>query len=130
VVSCGSRTSCCGRSPTPRCAPHRCCGRTSASRISTKPSARTRRESGALDVSRSTLDLERRTVTALVYAVVVVAAIVAPSPTFAILVGVLAALGYLELRALFRHRTYQPWLVGILFVFAFIVVHTYSTSPG
>ena len=83
-----------------------------------------------MDVSRSTLDLERRTVTALVYAVVVVAAIVAPPPTFAILVGFLAALGYLELRALFHRRSYQPWLVGILFVFAFIVVHTYAASPG
>lgn len=80
-----------------------------------------------MDASRS-IELERRTVTALVYAVVVVAAIVAPSPTFAVLVGFLAALGYLELRALFRYRTYQPWLVGILFVLGFIVIHTYATS--
>src|ERR1700704_2924761 len=56
-------------------------------------------------------DLERRTGTALVYGVVVLAALFAPSPTFAVLVGVLAVLAYLELRALFRHRSYQPWLV-------------------
>src|SRR5438876_759054 len=54
--------------------------------------------SGALDVSpprMSTADLERRTATALVYAVVVLAALFAPSPTFVVLVAILAALGYL-----------------------------------
>ena len=51
-------------------------------------------------------DLERRTVTALVYAVVVLAALFAPSPIFALLIAILAVLGYMELRALFRHRTY------------------------
>ncbi|TMC04494.1 MAG: phosphatidate cytidylyltransferase [Chloroflexi bacterium] len=44
-------------------------------------------------------DLERRTGTALVYGVVVLAALFAPWPTFAILVAILAALGYLELGA-------------------------------
>jgi len=44
-------------------------------------------------------DLERRTVTALVYAVVVLAALFAPSPIFAVLVAILAALGYIELRS-------------------------------
>jgi phosphatidate cytidylyltransferase len=71
-------------------------------------------------------DLERRTVTALVYAVVVLAALFAPSPTFAVLVGVLALLGYLELRGLFRHRPYQPWLVGVLFVLLFVVAHVFA----
>ena len=61
-------------------------------------------------------DLERRTVTALVYGVVVLAALFAPYPTFAVLVAVLAVLGYVELRALFRYRSYQPWLVGVVFV--------------
>jgi phosphatidate cytidylyltransferase len=76
-------------------------------------------------------DLERRTVTALVYGVVVLAALFAPSPTFAVLVGVLAVLAYLELRALFRHRSYQPWLVGVVFVVLFIVAHLYGAgSPG
>ncbi|MEP6694151.1 MAG: phosphatidate cytidylyltransferase [Chloroflexota bacterium] len=76
-------------------------------------------------------DLERRTVTALVYGVVVLAALFAPSPTFAILVGILAFLGYLELRALFRHRSYQPWLVGVVFVVLFIAAHLYGAgSPS
>ncbi|HKY50195.1 MAG TPA: hypothetical protein VJP45_02960, partial [Candidatus Limnocylindria bacterium] len=70
-----------------------------------------------------TADLERRTVTALVYGVVVLAALFAPSPTFAVLVGILAVLGYLELRALFRYRPYQPWLVGVVFVMAFVAAH-------
>ena len=76
-------------------------------------------------------DLERRTVTAIVYGVVVLAALFAPSPTFAVLVGVLAVLGYLELRALFRYRPYQPWLVGVVFVALFIVAHLYGAgSPS
>jgi phosphatidate cytidylyltransferase len=76
-------------------------------------------------------DLERRTVTALVYGVVVLAALFAPSPTFAVLVGILAVLGYLELRALFRYRSYQPWLVGVPFVVLFIVAHLYGAgSPS
>jgi phosphatidate cytidylyltransferase len=76
-------------------------------------------------------DLERRTVNALVYGVVVLAALFAPSPTFAILVGILAVLGYLELRALFRYRSYQPWLVGVVFVALFIVAHMYGAgSPS
>lgn len=76
-------------------------------------------------------DLERRTVTALVYGVVVLAALFAPSPTFAVLVAILAALGYLELRALFRYRSYQPWLVGVVFVALFIVAHLYGAgSPS
>jgi phosphatidate cytidylyltransferase len=76
-------------------------------------------------------DLERRTGTALVYGVVVLAALFAPSPTFAVLVGVLAVLGYLELRALFRYRSYQPWLVGVVFVVLFIAAHLYGAgSPG
>jgi phosphatidate cytidylyltransferase len=76
-------------------------------------------------------DLERRTVTAIVYGVVVLAALFAPSPTFAILIGILAVLGYLELRALFRFRPYQPWLVGVVFVVLFIVAHLYGAgSPS
>lgn len=76
-------------------------------------------------------DIERRTVTALVYGVVVLAALFAPSPTFAVLVGILAVLGYLELRALFRYRSYQPWLVGVVFVVLFIVAHLYGAgSPS
>jgi len=78
-----------------------------------------------------TADLERRTVTALVYGVVVMAALFAPAPTFAVLVGILAVLGYLELRALFRHRSYQPWLIGVAFVGLFIVAHVYGAgSPS
>jgi phosphatidate cytidylyltransferase len=78
-----------------------------------------------------TADLERRTGTALVYGVVVLAALFAPSPTFAVLVGVLAVLGYLELRALFRYRSYQPWLVGVVFVALFTVAHLYGAgSPS
>jgi len=68
-------------------------------------------------------DLERRTATALVYGVVVLAALFAPPPTFVILVAVLAVLGYIELRALFRYRSYQPWLVGMLFTLAFVIAH-------
>ena len=76
-------------------------------------------------------DLERRTVTALVYGVVVLAALFAPSPTFAVLVGILAVLGYLELRALFRYRSYQPWVVGVVFVVLFVVAHLYGAgSPS
>lgn len=76
-------------------------------------------------------DLERRTVTALVYGVVVLAALFAPWPTFAVLVGILAVLGYLELRALFRYRSYQPWLVGVIFVVLLIVAHLYGAgSPS
>jgi phosphatidate cytidylyltransferase len=76
-------------------------------------------------------DLERRTVTAIVYGVVVLAALFAPSPTFAVLVGILAVLGYVELRALFRYRPYQPWLVGVIFVGLFIVAHVYGAgSPS
>ncbi len=71
-------------------------------------------------------DLERRTVTALVYGVVVLAALFAPRPTFAVLVGVLAVLGYLELRALFRYRSHQPWLVGVVFVVLFIGGHLFG----
>jgi phosphatidate cytidylyltransferase len=73
-----------------------------------------------------TADLERRTVTALVYGVVVLAALFAPSPTFAVLVAVLAVLGYVELRALFRYRSYQPWLVGVVFVLLFIGAHLFG----
>jgi phosphatidate cytidylyltransferase len=76
-------------------------------------------------------DLERRTGTAIVYGVVVLAALVAPWPTFAVLVGVLAVLGYVELRALFRYRPYQPWLVGVVFVVLFVVAHLYGAgSPS
>jgi len=77
-----------------------------------------------------TADLERRTVTALVYGVVVLAALFAPSPTFAVLVGILAVLGYLELRALFRYRPYQPWLVGVVFVGLFIVAHMFAAGSA
>jgi phosphatidate cytidylyltransferase len=75
-------------------------------------------------------DLERRTVTALVYAVVVLAALFAPWPTFAVLISLLAVIGYLELRALFRHRPYQPWLVGVVFVLLFIAAHVFAVRPG
>jgi phosphatidate cytidylyltransferase len=68
-------------------------------------------------------DLERRTATALVYAVVVLAALFAPAPTFAVLVAVLGVLGYVELRNLFRYRSYQPWLIGIVFTLAFVIAH-------
>ncbi len=68
-------------------------------------------------------DLERRTATALVYAVVVLAALFAPSPTFVVLVAVFAMLGYIELRALFRYRTYQPWSIGLFFTLAFVIAH-------
>ena len=68
-------------------------------------------------------DLERRSVTALVYAVVVLAALFAPPPTFVVLVAILAVLGYIELRALFRYRSYRPWSVGVVFTFAFVLAH-------
>ena len=71
-------------------------------------------------------DLERRTVTALVYAVVVLSALFAPWPIFAVLVAILATLGYIELRQLFRYRAYQPWLVGILFTLAFVAAHVFA----
>jgi phosphatidate cytidylyltransferase len=71
----------------------------------------------------TTADLERRTATALVYAVVVLAALFAPAPTFVVLVAILAVLGYFELRALFRYRSYQPWSIGALFTFAFVIAH-------
>jgi len=73
-------------------------------------------------------DLERRTVTAIVYGVVVLAALFAPWPTFAVLVAVLAVLGYVELRGLFRHRPYQPWLVGVVFVLLFLGVHLFPAG--
>ena len=73
-------------------------------------------------------DLERRTVTAIVYAVVVLAALVAPPPIFAILVAILAALGYVELRALFNYRPYQPWTIGILFTLAFVGAHVLQSG--
>jgi phosphatidate cytidylyltransferase len=88
--------------------------------------------SGALDASpprMSTADLERRTATALVYAVVVLAALFAPAPTFVVLVAILAVLGYFELRALFRYRSYQPWSIGVLFTLAFVLAH-YATAFG
>ena len=72
---------------------------------------------------RGTADLERRTATAIVYAVVVIAALFAPPPTFVILVAILAVLGYIELRALFRYRSYQPWAIGAVITFAFVLVH-------
>jgi phosphatidate cytidylyltransferase len=75
-----------------------------------------------------TADLERRTITALVYAVVVIAALFAPSPIFAVLVAILAALAYIELRSLFRDRTYQPWLVGLLFTLAFVAAHLFAQT--
>ena len=71
----------------------------------------------------STADLERRTATALVYAVVVLAALFAPAPTFVVLVAVFAVLGYIELRALFRYRSYQPWSIGVFFTLAFVLAH-------
>lgn len=87
--------------------------------------------SGASVLRMDPRDLERRTATALVYGVVVLAALFAPWPTFAVLVGILAVLGYVELRALFRHRSYQPWLVGVVFVALFVLVHMYAAgSPS
>lgn len=68
-------------------------------------------------------DLERRTTTALVYAVVVLAALFAPPPTFVILVAVLVVLGYVELRSLYRSRSYRPWLIGAPFALAFVIAH-------
>jgi len=67
--------------------------------------------------------LERRVGTALVYGVIVLAAIFAPPPTFVALVAILAALGYVELRALFRYRPYQPWLIGLVFTVLFVIAH-------
>jgi phosphatidate cytidylyltransferase len=75
-----------------------------------------------------TADLERRTVTALVYAVVVIAALFAPAPIFAVLVAILAGLAYVELRSLFRYRSYQPWLVGLLFTLAFVAAHVFAQT--
>ena len=75
-----------------------------------------------------TADLERRAVTALVYAVVVLAALFAPAPIFAVLVTILAALAYIELRSLFRYRPYQPWLVGLLFTLAFVAAHVFAQT--
>jgi phosphatidate cytidylyltransferase len=86
-----------------------------------------------LDVSSrpiGTADLERRTVTALVYAVVVLAALFAPWPVFALLVAILAVLGYIELRGLFRYRSYQPWTIGILMTLAFVGAHVISRDTG
>src|SRR5713101_3873997 len=128
AASCACRTSCCGRWRTRRCGRRRCCGRTSTRRSAPTPNA-----SAALDASRPRMgfaDLERRTVTALVYAVVVLAALFAPWPTFAVLISVLAAIGYVELRALFRYRPYQPWLVGVVFVLFFIAAHLFAVRPG
>ncbi|MDP9252242.1 MAG: phosphatidate cytidylyltransferase [Chloroflexota bacterium] len=71
--------------------------------------------------------LERRIGTALVYGVIVLAAIFAPPPTFIALVAILAALGYVELRALFRYRPYQPWLIGIVFTVLFVIAHMVQT---
>src|SRR5260221_4674098 len=82
--------------------------------------------SGALGAESSPFgvaDLERRTATALVYAVVVLAALFAPAPTFAVLVAVFAVLGYIELRALFRYRSYQPWSIRGFFTLAFVFSH-------
>lgn len=84
--------------------------------------------SGASVPVVGTADLERRTATALVYGVVVLAALFAPWPTFGVLVGILAVLGYIELRALFRYRSYQPWLVGLLFTAAFVLAHVVQSS--
>jgi phosphatidate cytidylyltransferase len=71
--------------------------------------------------------LERRVGTALVYGVVVLAAIIAPPPTFVALVAILAVLGYLELRTLFRNRPYQPWLIGLVFTVLFVIAHLART---
>ena len=71
--------------------------------------------------------LERRVGTALVYGVIVLAAVFAPPPTFVALVAILAALGYIELRALFRYRPYQPWLIGVVFTVLFVIAHMVQT---
>lgn len=84
--------------------------------------------SGASVPRMGTADLERRTVTALVYGAVVLAALFAPPPTFAVLVGILAVLGYLELRALYRYRSFQPWLVGAVLVALFIAAHLFAAG--
>src|SRR5258705_10239312 len=71
--------------------------------------------------------LERRVATALVYGVIVLSAVFAPPPTFVALVAILAALGYLELRTLFKHRPYQPWLIGVVFTVLFVIAHMVQT---
>ena len=71
--------------------------------------------------------LERRVGTALVYGVIVLSAVFAPPPTFVALVAILAALGYLELRALFKYRPYQPWLIGVVFTVLFVIAHMAET---
>jgi phosphatidate cytidylyltransferase len=71
--------------------------------------------------------LERRVGTALVYGVIVLSAVFAPPPTFVALVAILAALGYVELRALFKYRPYQPWLIGIVFTVLFVIAHMVQT---
>jgi phosphatidate cytidylyltransferase len=43
-----------------------------------------------------------------------------------VLVAILATLGYIELRGLFRYRGYQPWLLGILFTLAFVAAHAFA----
>ncbi|HEY6201732.1 MAG TPA: phosphatidate cytidylyltransferase [Candidatus Limnocylindria bacterium] len=71
--------------------------------------------------------LERRVGTALVYGVVVLSAVFAPPPTFVALVAILAALGYVELRGLFKYRPYQPWLIGIVFTVLLVIAHMAQT---
>jgi phosphatidate cytidylyltransferase len=71
--------------------------------------------------------LERRVGTALVYGVVVLAAVFAPPPTFVALVAILATLGYIELHALFKYRPYRPWLVGVVFTVLFVIAHLART---
>lgn len=78
---------------------------------------------GAQPAARNGRGLERRIGTALVYGAVVLTAIVAPPPTFPVLVAVLAGLGYLELRQLFRYRSYEPWWIGWVFATAFVLAH-------
>ena len=96
------------------------------------PCVRTPIASAALDVSRpmGTADLERRTITAIVYAVVVLAALFAPWPVFAALVAILALLAYVELRGLFRYRSYQPWTLGVLTTLAFVGAHLIDRGTG
>ena len=64
--------------------------------------------------------------TAIVYGVVVLSALFAPWPVFAVLVAILATLGYIELRGLFRYRAYQPWLLGVLLTLAFVTAHVFA----
>ena len=73
-------------------------------------------------------DLPRRTVTALVYGAVVLATLFAPWPTFAVLVAILAVLGYLELRTLFSDRSFRPSPEGVVFVLLFVVAHVYAAG--